>query len=1437
MLKSFVAGIGIFLAGIFGAHQASAPPLPSASTVSIAAAAATALTSIDPQQPTTTQSTNDPTRAQIAPAVSTPSGPDLSAYVTKAELDARLSGLSAFGNSLQQLVHRFSNAAPVSAPGPFAPLTVAAFAPSQRIDNLSNVTISNATVSGVSGLTSSDIPDLSGKYLSLGGRGTLTGTSTGPFVDAGGAVYNVKAYGAKGDGTTDDTAAINLAVTAAYNAGGGTVVFSPGAYVLKRRIVGQQQIGGIWLLSGVNFEGNGAKLLLRDNTEFFMGTGLGSSPISSVVTTDITASTTQVTVANGTLFAAGNTVFYRLGQDSGDSAESTYFGFAKIASISGNILTFDRTINPNLTVSAVSNSANRSIYLISNPLENIHIDNFFFYNDIPNGGNAESGVSVTYAQGVTISNIRAKDPGAGVVTTQYADNINIENINVDSSIAQNGQASKGRAFDFAESTNVHVENVAAANLQGVFDFNEFYSRNITIHNLDLVNTLPESSSSNIFAVNQDSSVDVENMKISGNGNFNLYSTGGGLGRLSVRNLELNLDSQPYSLAVPGIGMTGTFRMIVGTSTDETYNLDNGHWVQRTINLQNGQNGSLYYLPPGITGAIYIYVPSTITPNIDLPSLYVGRQSDNGSNVSAYLVSGQEVQLGGSSTGAGAVQGALWNYRGQNLKLNVTTAASGMAGKYLIVRALIFPQTTQNASYSDNTQALSDAGGGMVFSSTTPGTLPFFSDPNTLGATSLYWNGANSWLGVGVAPSYALDVNGFVNVAGTAGGYKQAGNTILYASSANFSTLVGNGTGVNLLSTALYNTALGYQALGNATSSQYNVAIGYQALKGNSTISNGGPNLAIGYKTLFSNTAGVGNISLSAGGDFAQSLFSNTTGSNNVAIGTNGTLYSNTSGHDNIGVGGSMYWNQSGSYNIGIGNSTLGGSSGNSFSYNEAIGHGALGHIVSGGDDIGIGYFSLPNTTTGDQNVGIGSYAMQSNITGSGNVAIGGQNGGLGILNYNTSATNTVAIGFLAGRGTSSYYNQGGTLLGYQTGLSFQTGSDYNTLLGYSAGNLITTGWGNILIGAASTTANDNLTTGSGNIKIGNNIALPSATTNYQLDIGNLIYGTGLSGTGATVSSGNIGIGTTTPYSRLTVWGPDTASTTSAFVVANSASTTEFAVYDTGNAVLAGGLTQNSDIRLKTNIQPLNASSSLAAIVALNPVTFKWVDPAKGLEPHLGFIAQQVLPIFPNLVSTTSPTSLTPDGTLGLNYIDLISPIVAAIQELYRQLTNLANTVAGFADHFTTKDLTFTRATGDELCLKKSDGTNVCVTGDQLAAVLASQGSSGSSSPSSNSASSSPSPDTEAPVITIDGENPAHIHVGDSYADLGVSVTDNVDQNLGLKYFLNSTLVSNIVIDTSAPATDTIDYVATDSAGNTATSTRTVIISPAVQADTASATTQ
>jgi polygalacturonase len=57
------------------------------------------------------------------------------------------------------------------------------------------------------------------------------GTFAADAVPAGLRSYDVKAYGATGDGRTLDTAAINRAILAAEAAGGGTVCFSPGTYL------------------------------------------------------------------------------------------------------------------------------------------------------------------------------------------------------------------------------------------------------------------------------------------------------------------------------------------------------------------------------------------------------------------------------------------------------------------------------------------------------------------------------------------------------------------------------------------------------------------------------------------------------------------------------------------------------------------------------------------------------------------------------------------------------------------------------------------------------------------------------------------------------------------------------------------------------------------------------------------------------------------------------------------------------------------------------------------------------------------------------------------------------------------------------------------------------------------------------------------------------
>jgi hypothetical protein len=59
----------------------------------------------------------------------------------------------------------------------------------------------------------------------------------------------------------------------------------------------------------------------------------------------------------------------------------------------------------------------------------------------------------------------------------------------------------------------------------------------------------------------------------------------------------------------------------------------------------------------------------------------------------------------------------------------------------------------------------------------------------------------------------------------------------------------------------------------------------------------------------------------------------------------------------------------------------------------------------------------------------------------------------------------------------------------------------------------------------------------------------------------------------------------------------------------------------------------------------------------------------------------------------------------------------------------------------------------------------------------------------NSASSTPTQGATntPPVIQIDGANPAIIHVGDTYSDLGATITGpQQDLNLGIRILLNGT---------------------------------------------------
>ncbi|MDB2587676.1 DUF5011 domain-containing protein [Flavobacteriaceae bacterium] len=79
------------------------------------------------------------------------------------------------------------------------------------------------------------------------------------------------------------------------------------------------------------------------------------------------------------------------------------------------------------------------------------------------------------------------------------------------------------------------------------------------------------------------------------------------------------------------------------------------------------------------------------------------------------------------------------------------------------------------------------------------------------------------------------------------------------------------------------------------------------------------------------------------------------------------------------------------------------------------------------------------------------------------------------------------------------------------------------------------------------------------------------------------------------------------------------------------------------------------------------------------------------------------------------------------------------------------------------------------------------------------------------------PDTVPPVITLNGDNPMNLTVGDTFNDPGATASDNIDGDL------TSEIVATGMVDTATPGTYTRTYTVADSAGNTASVNRTVIV--------------
>jgi hypothetical protein len=225
---------------------------------------------------------------------------------------------------------------------------------------------------------------------------------------------------------------------------------------------------------------------------------------------------------------------------------------------------------------------------------------------------------------------------------------------------------------------------------------------------------------------------------------------------------------------------------------------------------------------------------------------------------------------------------------------------------------------------------------------------------------------------------------------------------------------------------------------------------------------------------------------------------------------------------------------------------------------------------------------------------------------------------------------------------------------------------------------------------------------------GNSFSMNSAGANYGFILNNsantfsLGYGPSLGTVGSSVltwnSSGNVGIGTTSPSEKLHVVGTGyftsfvgiAATTTSSWGLAvgtpagaDGAIKTTGSVQINSGALAVGSITPSatagridasndivaystSDSRLKENITPI--ANALDKVKSLTGVEFDWKEETKdvhGYEGHdVGVIAQEVQAVLPEAIRTND------SGYLSVRYEKMIALLIEANKELAARVEEL-----------------------------------------------------------------------------------------------------------------------------------------------------------------------
>ena len=385
------------------------------------------------------------------------------------------------------------------------------------------------------------------------------------------------------------------------------------------------------------------------------------------------------------------------------------------------------------------------------------------------------------------------------------------------------------------------------------------------------------------------------------------------------------------------------------------------------------------------------------------------------------------------------------------------------------------------------------------------------------------------------------------------------------------------------------------------------------------------NMALGYRTLFSNTTGSDLVAIGR-----DALYSNTVGANNIAIGYN-TLGSN----------------QSGASNIAIGSLSLDAATG---SQNTALGVSAGTNVTTGSNLTLVGYNAQPSAvdatnemTFGDTNVALNRFNGDVTLS-EGAVSITDTANEIA-LQINSSATTSNIVELNGGSQTT-----GGHILSvYNNGTSTGTKSLQRVKNNSSSAT------GTTLVELAQNAAQRALYIDQN----GDGIALvidSEATTAQVIDVYAPTTAFVVRATNQHASA---------PYGLGLTYTATPNDTASWFIHCVDGTAARFQVRSNGGiANFQSNDADLSDQRIKTELVPLD--STWNKIKAIEVGSYRYLDQNKDTADNIGIIAQQVLKVAPELVEVPEDK----DEMLRVYNKDLYFTMLKTLQEAMDRIEKL-----------------------------------------------------------------------------------------------------------------------------------------------------------------------